>query len=144
MTTSKTRFRLEPAYNDMGKILVDVSVSNTAQKSKKLKFQALIDTAATFLTLPTAWKSKLGKLEVLDNVELELASGQVVASEICGPVTIKIENFRHTVGEVLFIDMMPDDNGEFEPLIGYLPLEAIPRGIDMLNHCLVKVNAKLK
>jgi hypothetical protein len=38
----------------------------------------------------------------------------------------------------------PDEDGEFEPLIGYLHLEAIPAGVDMLNHRLFKVKAILK
>jgi len=75
---------------------------------------------------------------------LELASGNIVEGEICGPVKIKIGDFRQIAGEVLFIDMDAGSDGKFEPLIGYLPLEAIPVGVDMLNHCLFKIKAMLK
>jgi predicted aspartyl protease len=141
---TKTRFRLKPVEQAMGKIIVDVAVSNIATKDQVVRFDALVDTGATFLTLPSSWKEKLGKLELLEQVELELASGKVIEGEICGPVKIKIGEFRDIIGEVLFIDMEADEVGNYEPLIGYLPLEAIPVGVDMLNHRLVKVKAILK
>ena len=128
----------------MGKIIVDVSVSNLVERGLVVRFDALVDTGATFLTLPMNWQSRLGDLELMENVELELASGDVVEGEIRGPVKIKIGEFRQVVGEVLFIDMEPDEDGNYEPLIGYLPLEAIPAGVDLLNHRLIKVKAILK
>lgn len=140
----KTRFRLKPVEEKMGKIVVDVTVANVTDKKNSVDFSAMVDTGATFLTLPKAWKAKLGELEELEQVELELASGDVVEGEICGPVSIRIDEFRQITGEVLFIDMEPGTDGDYEPLIGYLPLEAIPVGVDMLNHRLVKVKALLK
>lgn len=128
----------------MGKIITDVTLSNLIDQTCKISFDALVDTGATFLTLPKAWKERLGDLEVLEEVELELASGEVTEGEICGPVRVNIGDFRQIIGEVLFIEMTADASGEFEPLIGYLPLEAIPVGIDMLNHRLFKVKALLK
>lgn len=128
----------------MGKIVVDVVVSNLSESGQIATFEALVDTGATFLTLPSAWKADLGDVEVLEDVELELASGEVVEGEICGPVKIKIGDFRQIAGEVLFIDMDAGSDGKYEPLIGYLPLEAIPVGIDMLNHRLFRVKAMLK
>ncbi|MEQ1607253.1 MAG: retropepsin-like aspartic protease [Pyrinomonadaceae bacterium] len=141
---TKTRFRLKPVDKVMGKIVVDVVVSNLSESGQIATFEALVDTGATFLTLPSAWKADLGDVEVLEDVELELASGEVVEGEICGPVKIKIGDFRQIAGEVLFIDMDAGSDGKYEPLIGYLPLEAIPVGIDMLNHRLFRVKAMLK
>lgn len=141
---AKTRFRLKPVTEAMGKIVVDVTVSNLSGSGQIVAFDALVHTGATFLTLPSAWKSKLGDVEVLEQVELELASGNVVDGEICGPVKIKIGDFRQIAGEVLFVDMDAGSDGKYEPLIGYLPLEAIPVGVDMLNHCLFKIKAMLK
>jgi predicted aspartyl protease len=128
----------------MGKIIEDVTVSNVSDKDSKITFDALVDTGATFLTLPNAWRAKLGELETLEEVELEMASGQLIEGEICGPVRIKIGEFRQIIGEVLFMEMESDADGNFEPLIGYLPLEAIPAGVDMLNHRLFKVKAIVK
>lgn len=128
----------------MGKIIEGVSVSNISDNGRKITFDALVDTGATFLTLPNAWKIKLGELETLEEVELEMASGQVIEGAICGPVRIQIGKFRQIIGEVLFMEMEADADGNFEPLIGYLPLEAIPVGVDMLNHRLFKVKAIVK
>lgn len=140
----KTRFKLRTAEELMGKIITDVTVSNLTDTENKISFDALVDTGATFLTLPKIWKNRLGSLETLEEVELELASGQVMQGEICGPVRVKIGNFRQVIGEVLFVETEADEHGKFEPLIGYLPLEAIPAGVDMLNHRLFKVKAILK
>ena len=128
----------------MGKIIEDVTVSNISDNASKITFDALVDTGATFLTLPAAWKTKLGELEMLEEVELETATGKIIEGEICGPVRIKIGEFRQIIGEVLFVEMESDADGNYEPLIGYLPLEAIPVGVDMLNHRLFKVKAIVK
>jgi len=37
------------------------------------------------------------------------------------------------------MEMQPED-GILEPLVGYLPLEQSPAGLDMLNHRSVRVN----
>ncbi len=140
----KTTFRLKTVEEAMGKILVDVTVSNFLQEKKSVVFEGSVDTGATFLTLPREWKSQLGEIEILEEVDLELASGQIIGGEICGPVKIRIGDFREITGEVLFIDMDPGADGKYEPLVGYLPLEAIPVSVDMLNHRLFKVNAMLK
>lgn len=128
----------------MGKIIVSVSVASINNSENPIAFDGLVDAGATFLTLPLAWKERFDNLEKLDDVEMEMATGEIRAGEICGPVEIKIGNFRRIYGEVLFMEMQPDAQGDYEPLIGYLPLEAIPVGVDMLNHKLFKVKAIVK
>ena len=49
-----------------------------------------------------------------------------------------MEGFRPVHGEVMFVDMHPED-GQDEPLLGYIVLEAIPAAVDMLGHRLVGV-----
>lgn len=122
----------------MGTILTHVTVSNTQDADYRISFEGMVDTGSTFLTLPRSWKDKLGSLKKLEDVEMQLADGQFRPGEVCGPVYIKIGNFREISGEVLFMDMEPDETGNYEPLVGYLPLEAIPVGVDMLNHKLFK------
>lgn len=141
MTTS---FKLKPIREFMGTIITPVTVSNAQQPEKQISFDGFVDTGATFLTLPAAWKERLGELEKVEDVELELASGEMRTGEVCGPARVKIGNFREMFAEVLFIEMEPNEEGNFEPLIGYLPLEAIPAGIDMLNHRLFKVKIRAK
>jgi hypothetical protein len=46
--------------------------------------------------------------------------------------------FPPTFGEVLFVDLAPED-GRYEPLVGYLPLEHSQATVDMLGHRLIHV-----
>ena len=57
---------------------------------------------------------------------------------ICGPVSIQVEGFRLIYNEVLFLDMEPE-NGEYEPLIGYIILAQSQAAVDMLGHRLIPV-----
>jgi predicted aspartyl protease len=123
----------------MGRIITTVKVSNLGELDKNILVDALVDTGDAFLTLPSAWKDRLGELEKIEDVEMETATGEVRAGEIYGPVRIKVANFRDVIDEVLFIDMETDEEGEYEPLIGYVVLEKIPVAVDMLGHRLVKV-----
>ena len=76
-----------------------------------------VDTVAAYLTLPNAWRSRLGELTVYDTVDVETANQAVVTGEICGPVLLRFGSFRRVLAEVLFIDMEPVD-GRHEPLLG--------------------------
>jgi hypothetical protein len=78
------------------------------------------------------------KLDNLGKVQLETAAQETVEGEVCGPVRIQIEGFRPIYNEVLFLDMKPE-NGEYEPLIGYVILEQSRAAVDMLGHRLVPV-----
>lgn len=137
-------FKLKPVREPMGTIITSVTVSGIGKSENQISFDGLVDTGATYLTLPSAWKEKFDELEKVDEVQLEMAIGETLTGEICGPVRIRVGNFRQIFGEVLFIDMEADAEGDYEPLIGYLPLEAIPVGVDMLNHRLFKVKAMMK
>ena len=122
----------------MGRIISSVTIKNAVDLSNSLRCDALVDTGAAHLTLPIAWKERLGPLEEIRTVELEIATQEVVEGSICGPVRIQIEGFAPTFGEVLFMDMNPQD-GMYEPLIGYLPLEHSQAAVDMLGHRLIHV-----
>lgn len=114
---------------------------NTNDKAKNIRCDALVDTGASHVVLPKAWKEQLGDLEFLEEVEFEAANQTRGKGEIYGPVKILIANFRPIFDEVLFIDMEKNSDGEYEPLIGYIALEKIPVAVDMLGHRLVKVRA---
>lgn len=98
----------------MGKVLASVTVTNFTDSSKSVNFIGLVDTGSTYLTLPSAWKDKLGELEKVEEVQLEMASGEIRTGEIYGAVQIKIDNFRQIISEVLFIDIEADEDGNFE------------------------------
>lgn len=122
----------------MGRIITSVTIENLFDREKSMRCDALVDTGASHMTLPTAWRERLGDLETIDSVELETANQTSINGEICGPVKIEIEGFRPVYGEVVFIEMEPE-NGVYEPLLGYLPLEACLAAVDMLGHRLVHV-----
>jgi hypothetical protein len=121
---------------NVGRIVASVTIENAADLSMALRCDALVDNGASLMVLPTAWKERLGKLEFLAEIEVETATQERVAAEVCGPVRIQIEGFRAILNEVAFVDMK-SDRGEYEPLIGYLVLEQSLAGVDMISHRLV-------
>ena len=124
----------------MGRIVASVTITNPASADKKILCDAFVDTGALHMVLPTAWRGRLGNLEEVRRIELETATQELVEGAVCGPVRIQIEGFRPIFSEVVFVDMHPDD-GEYEPLIGYLPLEQSQAAVDMLGHRLIHVKS---
>ena len=122
----------------MGRIVTSVRIENLADPEAKIRCDALVDTGAAYMVLPSAWRDRLGNLEEITKVLLETATQETVEGTICGPVRIQIEGFRPIYNEVLFLDMVPA-NGEYEPLIGYVILEQCQAAVDMLGHRLIPV-----
>lgn len=122
----------------MGRIIASVRIENGLDDSKTVRCDALVDTGASFMVLPSAWRQRLGDLETTTQIEMETATQETIKGEVCGPVRIQIEGFRPIHTEVLFVDMKPQ-NGEYEPLIGYLVLEQSQAAVDILGHRLVQV-----
>lgn len=128
----------------MGRIVTTVRIANLHDPDKRITCDALVDTGASYMVLPRAWRERLGELEEIAAVPLETATQGVVEGSICGPVRIQIEGFRPIYNEVLFVDMNPE-SGEYEPLIGYVILEQSQAAVDMLGHRLIPVkNMDLK
>ena len=122
----------------MGRIHASVLVSNPMETPHEIVFDALVDTGAFCLTLPSSWKERVGPLPVARLVEVETADGRIVPAEVAGPVVIRIEAFDPIVGEVLFFDMQPT-GGRIEPLLGYITLEQAGLVVDMVGHRLVRL-----
>ncbi len=120
----------------MGRIIVALTIENQQEPGKILKCQALVDTGASHLVLPKAWKDGLGTLETTRVVEVETADQRFVEGEICGPVRLQIDGFSPVHTEVMFIEMLSIDD-EYEPLLGYIPLEQSRAAVDMHAHRLV-------
>ncbi len=99
----------------------------------------LVDTGAAYLTLPNAWRPRLGPLVVYDTVNVETANQAVVTSDICGPILLRFGSFRQVLAEALFIDMEPAD-GRHEALLGYIPVEQAQAVVDLAGHRLAKVD----
>ncbi len=122
----------------MGRIIKSVEITNPLDASKNLRCDALVDTGASHMILPSAWKDRLGQAASSATMAVETADQKTISGQIAGPFTIELEGFRRVHGEVMFVEMKPAD-GQYEPLIGYLVLEAIPAAVDMLGHRLVEV-----
>ena len=122
----------------MGRLVTSVRVTNFQEPERSLRCDALVDTGAAHLVLPSAWKERLGELDQVRTVELETADQSTLTGEIYGPVKIQIEGFQPIYSEVLFLDMEPDD-GFYEPLLGYLALEQSQAAVDMVGHRLMHV-----
>lgn len=120
----------------VGRIVTSVTIENATDASKALRCDALVDTGASFLVLPRAWRNRLGTLKSSSQIEVKTATQETVTAEVCGPVRIQIEGFRPIFNEVVFVEMKPE-NGDFEPLIGYIVLEQSQASVDMIGHRLV-------
>ncbi len=113
-------------------------IENLTDPEAKIRCDALVNTGASYMVLPSAWRDRLGELDEIAVIQLENATQETVEGLICGPVRIQIEGFRPIYNEVLFIDMKPE-NGEYELLIGYVILEQAQIAVDMLGHRLIPV-----
>ncbi|MCY3022951.1 MAG: hypothetical protein NTW87_28575 [Planctomycetota bacterium] len=122
----------------MGRVAASVKIENLLVPDKKIRCDALVDTGASHMILPAAWRERLGDLEQVRTVRCETATQAAVSGAVCGPVRIQIEGFEPIFSEVVFIDMQPE-NGEYEPLIGYIVLEQSQAALDMVGHRLVHV-----
>jgi predicted aspartyl protease len=123
---------------NVGRIVASVTIENATDLSKTVRCDALVDTGASHMVLPSRWKDRLGPLESTRTIELETATQEILTGEVCGPGRIQIEGFPAVYSEVSFVDMKPED-GEYEPLIGYIILEQSQAGVDMLGHRLVPI-----
>ncbi len=123
----------------MGRIVSPVTITNYSEPGRTVTCDALVDTGTAHMVLPTAWRDRLGTLETSEVVPVELATQTEAQAQVCGPVRIEVEGFGPVWAEVMFLDMQPNRHGSYEPLIGYLVLEAIPAAVDMLGHRLVPV-----
>jgi hypothetical protein len=120
------------------RIVASIRIDNVSRHDKSIRCDALVDTGASHVMLPTAWRDRLDPLETIQKLDRETATQEIVQGDVCGPVRIQIEGFRPIYNEVLFVDMTPAD-GICEPLLGYLVLEQSQAAVDMLGHRLVHV-----
>ena len=122
----------------MGRITVSVKVGNLLEPSANIAIQALVDTGSAYMVLPTAWRQRLGNLDSIREVQVQLGDQTQRTADVCGPVKIELEGFPPVYGEVLFIEMISYE-GNYEPLLGYIPLEQAQAAVDMLGHRLMPV-----
>ncbi len=122
----------------MGRITTKITVSSLSDPEQAIECNALVDTGTAFLALPTVWKEKLGSLDKLREVKVELGNQTRASAEVWGAIKLEIEGCKPVYTEVLFIDMEPED-GKYEPLLGYIPMEQSQITLDMTTYELVPV-----
>ena len=93
----------------MGRISASITITNLLDPDKHIRCDALVDTGASHLTLPSAWRERLGDLEEYGEIDLETATGHTVNGTVCAPVRIQIEGFRPIATEVVFVDMEAEE-----------------------------------
>ena len=120
----------------MGRIVTQVRIRNLLDEGNVISCDALVDTGAAYMVLPKAWRDRLGRITTIREIDCETATQQMVKGEVCGPVEIKLEGFKPIYGEVLLLDMEPQD-GLYEPLVGCIVLDQAQAAVDMLGHRLV-------
>jgi predicted aspartyl protease len=58
----------------MGRIVASVKIENVADTQAKLRCDALVDTGASYMVLPRAWRERLGDLDEIAKIPLETAT----------------------------------------------------------------------
>ncbi len=122
----------------MSRIITPVIIQNVSNPEKAIRCDALVDTGASHMVLPTAWRDRLEPLDRIATIEVQTATQETVQADVYGPIKIQIEGFRPVYTELLFVEMKPED-GIYEPLVGYLVLEQSQAAVDMLGHRLIHV-----
>ena len=61
----------------MGRITTSVLLRNTLGPTKEMRIDAFVDTGAGWLTLPMAWRDRLGDLPVIRTAQLETANREL-------------------------------------------------------------------
>jgi predicted aspartyl protease len=122
----------------VGRIVTLINITHLKNPDYFMRCDALVDTGASYLFLPTAWKKRLGDLDLIRTVELQTSTQSIVNGDVYGPVQIQLEGFCPIYNEVVFVEMQPND-GFYEPLIGYIILEQSQAAIDMVGHRLMPI-----
>lgn len=66
--------------------MATVDLENPAEPRGYKKIVALVDTGASRLTLPLAWKEQIGSFEMEKTIGLRIATQEVVPGIICGTI----------------------------------------------------------
>jgi predicted aspartyl protease len=122
----------------MGRLYAELTLSNFNDARQTLTVTALVDTGADYITLPAAWMESLGELRRTE-VLATMADGSAQRAWMCAGVEAQVADFRPFFAEVLFLEMEPNEQGEYEPLIGHIALEQSGAAVDMGTQRLVRI-----
>ena len=127
----------------MGRVMASVQVENKYGPAPvpPVMINALVDTGASHLVLPMAWREKFGVFAEERDDETETATQERAHVVLCGPAQVKVDGFGDARTDVLFLDMKPDRDGDYTPLLGYTVLEMCKAAVDLKGHRLIPVRA---
>ena len=118
----------------MGTFTVPLGVADL-QGQQFIELEALVDTGATFTSIPKDVLERLG-VEVRETLPFELADDRVVEHPV-GYATMRVDD-REIIALVVF------GPPETAPLLGATTLETAGLGVDPINQRLIPVPALLK
>ena len=118
----------------MGTFRVRIAVGNPDGQQYE-PVEALVDTGATYTTLPGSLLRRLG-VPSDRRVEFELAAGNIIEQEV-GQTWIRID------GATAIVPVVFADEGS-EPLLGAVTLEIFLLNVDLVRQRLVPVRGLLK
>lgn len=111
----------------MGETVVKIKVSNLTDK-KSTDVEVLVDSGATYTTIPEPILQKLG-IEVVDKITIELADGRLIERNI-GNAIVEVE------GKVRSTPILFGQEGD-ATIMGLVTLEACGLTVDTVNRKLV-------
>lgn len=62
----------------MGRIVSNVKITNLFERESVISCDALVDTGAAYMVLPTAWKKRIGKIDSIRHIDCETATQEIV------------------------------------------------------------------
>ena len=68
----------------MGRIVANVRIGSLLDPGKTLECDALVDTGSAYMVLPKAWQGRLGKLNVIREIDCEAATQALVRGRSAG------------------------------------------------------------
>ena len=101
----------------MGKVTEKVRLTNVFDESKSAEIDAVVDTGATMLVLPTDLVEGLG-LRRIRQVRVRYVNNHVEPKWVCGIVAVEIQ------GRSGNFDVLAEESGS-QPLIGQMVLEEL-------------------
>jgi len=106
----------------MGKVIEKLRLTNVFDPKRTVEVEAVVDTGATMLVLPSALVRKL-RLRKSGEAVVRYANGKVETKAIYGIVTTEIR------GRSGHFDVLAEENGA-QPLVGQIVLEQLDLVVD--------------
>ena len=94
----------------------------TEDQIRRVQVTALVDRGSSMLAIPRSLAGLLN-LRKVDEVQTELANGEILPVDVVGPIEVRFQNRRATVDAVVI-------EAETEVLLGAIPMQGMDVMID--------------